>query len=146
MKPLHKRLARLAAALGGAALCWACNAPFIPVPPPAQTTTFSSELVAGEDGGQKTVWIAHGAPIPGASLARVYVFDVNFGAGVIAEAAVDGSYTSPPLDGTMGDRVEISYELPGKPRTSDLCFLLTTDSPDTGKGPSAPACPEPSSR
>jgi hypothetical protein len=125
MTRLRLRIARLALALGAAALCWACNAPFIPVPPPGQTTSFTSALVSDGAGGQKTVWIAHGEPFKDASLARFYVFDTNRMAGVIAEAAADGSYTSPPLDGAKDDRVDISYEQPGGAVSASTCFQLT---------------------
>jgi hypothetical protein len=138
MKPLHKRLVRLAAALGAAALCWACNAPFIPVPPPGETATFTSALVADDNGGQKTVWMAHGPANKDMASARVYVFDRTFGAGVIANAAADGSYDSPAMDGKKGDVVEISYERPDRALSGTLCVELTDMAVDTVDGPSAP--------
>ena len=55
MNKLRLRLLRLAVALGAFALCWACNAPFIPIPPPGQTTSFTSALVSDGAGGQKKV-------------------------------------------------------------------------------------------
>jgi hypothetical protein len=134
MNKLRLRIARIAVAVAGAALCWACNAPFIPIPPPQQTVSFSQALVSDGDAGQRTVWTAHGPPFPEAALARFYIFDTNRAAGVIAEAAADGSYTSPPMEGTLGDRVEISFETPGGATSSDTCFQLTEDVP------SAPKC------
>jgi hypothetical protein len=141
MNRLWLRIARLALTLGVAAACWACNAPFIPIPPPGQTATFTSALVSDDAGAPRTVWIAHGPANDFAHQARFFVFDDNRMAGVIAEAAADGSFDSPPMDGTQGDRVDIWFEIPkGAPSTS-VCFLLTTDSPLTTDGvPSAPRC------
>jgi hypothetical protein len=142
MTSLRRRLTRLALALGVAALCWACNAPFIPVPPP-QTVTFTSALVADDAGTTRTVWVAHGPAYPYAALHLAYVFDVNFGAGVIAEVAGDGSFTSPPMDGNEGDHVEISFETAAGALTPSVCFQLTTAVQSTPNGPSAPLCPTP---
>lgn len=137
MTKLRFRIVRLLLALGGtAALCWACNAPFIPLPPPAQTAAFSSDLVADGDGGTKTVWIAHGAANSVPAFAQVLVFDTNRAAGVIAGAAADGSYTSPPLDGTRGDRVEISFETVQGEISRSTCFQLV-------EGATAPGCQPP---
>ena len=36
MNAMRRRLAKLATLLGAVALLWACNAPFIPVPPPGR--------------------------------------------------------------------------------------------------------------
>jgi hypothetical protein len=112
---------------------WACNAPFIPVPPPGQSATFTSALVTDGTGAQKTVWTAHGPANADAAFARFFVFNTARGAGVIAQAAADGSYTAPPMDGTQGDDVEISYERPNGSRTAPVCFELVLGDP-------APAC------
>jgi hypothetical protein len=144
MKTLRLRIARLVIALGVAAACWACNAPFIPIPPPGQTATFTSELVADDGGAPRTVWIAHGPPNKGTVHARVFVFDTNRMAGVIAEAIDDGSYTSPPMDGDMGDQVEISFETAQGAQSQSLCLLLTTQTVvlmSNDNVPSAPRCP-----
>jgi hypothetical protein len=136
MNRLRLRIARIALALGVAALCWACNAPFIPIPPPGRTASFSSQLVPDGSGGQKTVWTAHGDAYKPASFARIFVFDTDRGAGVIAQALADGSYASPPMDGTAGDRIDISFETPASALSMSVCFLLVD-------GPSAPVCPSP---
>ena len=136
MNKLRLRIARIALALGVAALAWACNAPFIPIPPPGRTASFSSQLVSDGQGGQKTVWIAHGPAYQPASFAHVFVFDTDRSAGVIAQAAADGSYTSPPMDGVAMDRVEISYETPSFEVSTSVCFQLVD-------GASAPLCPSP---
>ncbi|HVU51308.1 MAG TPA: hypothetical protein VHL80_11510 [Polyangia bacterium] len=146
MTNLGLRLARLALALVGvAAVCWACNAPFIPIPPPGQTATFTSALVADGDGGTKTVWIAHGPPNPNAAFAHFDVFDADRMAGVIAEARDDGSFDSPPMDGTEGDRVLIHFEPKKGPSSMDVCFTLTTGTEvrEHETQPSAPLCPQP---
>jgi hypothetical protein len=145
MNKLWPRLARLALALGVAAACWACNAPFIPIPPPGQTATFTSELVSDGAGGQKTVWTAHGPPNNDAALARFFVFDDNRMAGVIAEAVADGSFTSPRMDGAEGDRVEINFETPAGAVSTPVCFQLTANTviPPGNTVPSAPRCPVP---
>jgi hypothetical protein len=135
------RFARLVLVIASAALVWACNAPFIPVTPPGETATFPSALVADGNGGQKTVWTAHGPAAANVAYARFYVFDASRGAGVIAQAMSDGSYTTPPMDGAMGDRVEISYETLAGALSARTCFLLTTEVQPTAGGPSAPRCP-----
>jgi len=135
MKPLglRLRLARLAVALGVVATLWACNAPFIPVPPPGQTS-FSSELVDDGAGGQKTVWITRGGINTNAALARFFIFDSTRGAGVIAAAKADGTYVAPAMDGTMGDHVQVFYETPTGDYSPEICLLLMD-------GATAPVCP-----
>jgi hypothetical protein len=134
MKPLRRRIARLAVALGVVALTWACNAPFIPVPPPGQSAAFTSALVSDGAGAQKTVWTAHGGPFASAASARFFIFDTERNAGVIAKALADGSYTSPPMDGAQGDHVQISYETTDGDLSASFCVLLM-------EGPTAPLCP-----
>lgn len=150
MSTLRFRIARIALALGVAAAVWACNAPFIPIPPPGQTATFTSELISDGDGGQKTVWLAHGpankyaalAAGPGALHARFFVFDTTRMVGVIAEAFDDGSFTSPPMDGTEGDTVAISYETAAGAHSMDVCFQLTTTTVMLPKNKNVPSAPE----
>jgi hypothetical protein len=137
MTKLRFRIVRLLLTLGGAAAsCWACIAPFSPLPPPGQTAAFTSELVADGDGGTKTVWVAHGAANSVPAFAQVLVFDTNRSAGVIAGAAADGSYISPPLDGTRGDRVEISFENVQGEISRSTCFQLIESA-------TAPGCQPP---
>ncbi len=144
MNRLWLRMARLALALGVAAACWACNAPFIPIPPPGQTATFTSALVADDAGAPKTVWIAHGPANQYASLARFFVFNKDRMTGVIAEAAADGSFDSPPMDGAEGDNVDINFETVKGAFSPEVCFQLTTTTemrPKDDNVPSAPKCP-----
>ena len=133
MWSLRRRLARLAVTLAAVALIWACNAPFIPVPPP-NNTTFTSMLVSAGDGGQKTVWITSGGPYPAAALAEFVIIDEPLGTGVVARAAADGSYQAPPMDGTQGDRVLIYFRTPQGEMGPEICKQLI-------EGPSpAPDC------
>ena len=71
MNALRRRFLKFATLLGAVALLWACNAPFIPVPPPG--ATFTSELVDDGAGGQKTVWITHGLPVEPTPRSRIYI-------------------------------------------------------------------------
>ena len=130
---LGPRFARLAAALGVVSLVWACNAPFIPVPPPGQTS-FSSALVSDGAGGQKTVWTTRGGVNGNAALARFFIFDDARGTGVIATAMADGSYEAPPMDGAENDHVQIFYETPQGDFSAEICVLLA-------EGPKALKCP-----
>jgi hypothetical protein len=134
MRRLRLRILRLAAALVGvAALAWACNAPFIPVPPPGMIS-FSSQLVSDGNGGQKTVWITQGGPNTDAALAIFYVFDAQQGAGVITTAAADGSFRTLPMDGAAGDQVHIYYRRPKGDYSLETCRVITEGVPD------APLC------
>jgi hypothetical protein len=134
MRRLRFRILRLLATLGVAALIWACNAPFIPVPPPGMIT-FSAVTVSDGNGGQKTAWITRGGPNGNAGSARFFVFDANVGAGVIATAAPDGSFVTSPMDGTPGDQVLINYYLTTTgDYSATACRVLTPDVPD------APIC------
>jgi hypothetical protein len=134
VRRLGLRLGRLAAALGLVSVIWACNAPFIPVPPPGQKTSFTSQVVDDGNGGQKTLWVAQGQTGEAPAFARVSVYDTDRGEGVIGLAMPDGSYTSPQFEGTRGDRIEISYETTEGVHSPNVCFLLM-------EGETAPRCP-----
>jgi len=136
---LRRRLLKLATLLGALTIFWACNAPFIPVPPPG--ATFTSALVDDGMGGQKTVWVTHCLPDTHASLATFYVFNERLQNGVIVVAGVDGTYTTPPIDGVLNDQILLSYRTPGGDYSDSLCLLLTTDV--VPGGVSAPRCPSP---
>ena len=132
-----KRIARLATLLASFAVVWACNAPFIPVPPPG--ANFTSMLITDSAGAQKTVWITHGLPSGQASFARYYVFNETLGAGIIATAAIDGTFTGTPMDGAMNDRIQLYYQTPGGDYSDSICLLLTEAT--VVPGGSAPSCP-----
>jgi hypothetical protein len=133
MKGLVPRLIRLAAGLATLALIWACNAPFIPVPPPAQAG-FASALVSDGSGGQKTVWTAAGTVGPQTETVRVFVINEGTGNGVVTSAAVDGTYKSPAFDGAKGDHVDIYFENHAGERSAIACLILQ-------EGALAPQCP-----
>jgi hypothetical protein len=120
---LRRRLARLAVTLLAVTTVWACNAPFIPVPPPNQVT-FTTAAVDDGSGGQKTVWITHGGPGSVAASAVVYIYDLDHGAGVLQQAGTDGSYDAPAMDGTRGDRVRVYYQTTEGEYSQDTCRLL----------------------
>jgi len=134
--PLRRRLLKLATLLSAFTILWACNAPFIPVPPPG--ASFSSALVDDGAGGQKTVWVTHGLPSENAAFAYFYIFNDRTKDGVITVAGADGSYAAPALDGMLNDHIRIAYETPAGAQSDSICLLLTTDVSPAG---SAPACP-----
>jgi hypothetical protein len=142
MNAMRRRLTRLATLLGAVTLLWACNAPFIPVPPPG--ASFTSQLVDDGAGGQKTVWITHGLPSSNAAFAYYYVINESLvpRAGIIAEAGADGTFTGMPLEGTMGDHIRMAYETPDGNQSDSICLLLTEEvSATTGSAP--PCLPSP---
>jgi hypothetical protein len=137
LNALRRRLLKLATLLGALTFFWACNAPFIPVPPPG--ATFTSELVDDGMGGQITEWTTHGLPSANAAGALFFIINTRLEEGVIIRAADDGTYTSPPFEGVVNDQIRISYSTPTGDNYSDsICLLLTTDVTATG---SAPLCP-----
>jgi hypothetical protein len=115
-----------------AALCLlACNAPFIPVPPPENV--FVSQLVADGTGNTRTVWVTEGKPDTRASLAKFFIFNNSRGTGVIVDANADGSYVAPAFDGTAGDRVFLSYVTQDGAESETVCRQLVEGDP-------APTC------
>lgn len=134
--PLRRRLLKLATLLGAFTILWACNAPFIPVPPPG--ASFTSALVDDGSGGQKTVWITHGLPSSNAAFAYFTIVNEKTQNGVITVAGSDGSYTAPSFDGVLNDHIKIAYKTPSGDQSDSICLLLTTDVSPAG---SAPACP-----
>jgi hypothetical protein len=120
---LRRRIIRLAATLTVVASLWACNAPFIPVPPPA--ATFTPLTVSDNAGGMKTVWITEGPAFSPAAGAAFSVYNLNLGRGVIVEANADGSYQAPPMDGAQGDRIRIYFTTPAQDASQDICQVLT---------------------
>jgi hypothetical protein len=132
MNGLRLRIARLAVALGVVSLIWACNAPFIPVPPPG--ATFTSELVSDGAGGMTTVWITHGDINDKAAFGRFFIFNDQTNRGVAIGAASDGTYVAPPIDGTMNDHIEIFFETTGGDRSATACLQLH-------EGPNELHCP-----
>lgn len=111
----------------------ACNAPFIPVPPP--DNVFVAQTLTDGSGAAKTTWITQGKPDTRAALAKFFIFNANLGSGVIVDANAEGAYVAPPLDGATGDRVFISYTAPDGRDSEVACRQLVEGDP-------APACPQ----
>jgi hypothetical protein len=136
MKALRRRIAKLGALLSGLCLLWACNAPSIPVPPPALAVAFASQQAVAPDGGTSTVWTAtQSNPIPLAASARFYLYDLNRGTGIIQIANPDGTFVTAPMEGDAGDRISIYYETSDGDLSDSVCLLLAD-------GPAAMRCPE----
>ena len=131
---LKRRLARLGVALGFVGAMWACNAPLIPVPPPA--ASFTSALVSDETGAQKTVWITNGHPGADAGGARFFIYDNDAGNGVIVRANDDGSYRAPAFPGTANDHVYIYYQTEAGQSSEVACRMLVD-----GVDPAPPCAP-----
>lgn len=113
-------------ALAAAVCLLACNAPFIPVPPP--DNTFKADVIS--DGTvSKTVWIAQGKPDSRAGLATFYFTNTNLHTGVFVEAQADGSYTAPAMDGTQGDRIFLYYVTPSGATSETVCRQLVEGDP-----------------
>lgn len=111
-----------------AAMCLlACNAPFIPVPPP--DNTFMSELVTDGTGNTRTVWITQGKPDSRASLATFYITNELLRTGVIVQARDDGSYTAPAMEGTRGDQIFLYYVTPSGSTSETVCRQLVETDP-----------------
>jgi len=110
----------------------ACNAPFIPVPPP--DNVFVQETLTDGSGNSRIVWITQGKPDTRAAGARFFIFNDALKSGVIVDAAADGSYVAPPLEGSMGDHVLVSFTAPSGEDSEVACRVLTEGDP-------APACP-----
>lgn len=120
----------------------ACVAPILTVPPPgAADIAFSSSIVAevdggtAADGGAQQLWIAQGGALPSASLATYYLRNRTLQNGVFAPAKADGSFASPPMEGALGDPIQIYYVTPTGDYSESICVLLMP-------GSSPPACPE----
>jgi len=100
-----------------------CNTPFIPIPPPADPT-FTPIVTTDPMGGTRTVWQARGPAMKEVESARVSLFNVDHGAGVIVRANADGSYVIGPFEGKMGDRIQIQYERTNGERSPGICRVL----------------------
>jgi hypothetical protein len=117
--PRGNRLLRwLAGVLAGASylLIFACNSTFIPIPPP--NPTFTESATPGE-------WQVHTPPDSRAVGARYYIYNVTTGSGLIQRASVtDGSMDAYPLQGQVGDRIEIHWEQSIADGSSTICRPL----------------------
>jgi hypothetical protein len=121
-------LRRLRWALAAAVCLLACNAPFIPVPPP--DNSFMSETLTDGTGNSRTFWVAQGKPDSRASLATFYIIDDTRGIGVVVEQAnADGTYTAPPFEGQTGDHIFIHYVTPAGSESETVCRQLVVGDP-----------------
>ena len=118
---------RLRGALALALCLLACNAPFIPVPPP--DNVFVEQSITDGTGNSRTVWITEGKPDARAGLAKFFIFNNTRGAGVIVDANADGTYVAPALDGTSGDHVFIYYVTQGGAESETVCRQLVEGDP-----------------
>jgi len=118
---------RLRGALALAFCLFACNAPFIPVPPP--DNVFVAQSITDGTGNSKTVWITEGKADARAGLANFFIFNDSRGTGVIVDASADGTYIAPALDGTSGDRVFIYYVTQGGAESETVCRQLVEGDP-----------------
>jgi hypothetical protein len=123
------RVARLATCCVAAAVMWACGPVYIPVPPPTTPTAFTLEVVTDAAGNARQQWIAEGGADERATDAVYFIFDQERNAGVIAGARPDGSYRSPPMEGTEGDHVFVHFRDTGGQDSATSCVLLSERRP-----------------
>jgi hypothetical protein len=111
----------------------ACNTPFIPIPPPGDPS-FKPIAMVDATGGQHVVWETSGGANQAMAAAQVYVYNRALGEGVIARAGADGAYVAAPIEGKLGDAIELFYETPKGERSIAICRILQ-------EGPAHTACP-----
>ena len=80
---------------------FACNSPFIPIPPP--DPTFSQDPSSGD-------WAVSLPPDARAIGSRYYIYNSTLGTGLIQKASADGSVYARPLQGQIGDSIYINWE------------------------------------
>jgi hypothetical protein len=135
MNARRRRWLKLGTLLCASALLWACTAPILTVPPPAEVA-FTTTVLTDSTGAPQTLWIASGAALEQAANSSYYVFNRTQGQGVIATGRNDGSFTAPPMAGNANDQVLVYYKTPFGDYSDSVCVLLTTDASP------APVCPE----
>jgi hypothetical protein len=108
----------LAAVVAGISfvLVFACNSPFIPIPPP--DATFTPGTTSGE-------WSVSTPPDSRAAGARFFIFNATLGSGIIQQASPDGSMAAYPLMGKVGDHVELHWEKSVADSSSVICRPLS---------------------
>lgn len=118
----------LALATGAGALLFvlsSCNSPFIPIPPPGDPS-FMPVTATDAAGATRTAWEVRGTPQSLMADAKVFVYNVDGGTGLIVHAGGDGAYVASPLDAKRGDRVEIHYETPHGQVSPEICRVVDT--------------------
>jgi len=130
-----RRWLRLGTLLAAAAGLWSCVAPILTVPPPG-AVTFKLAVVTDASGTQMNLWTAEGGPLEQAADADYFLINRTLHGGVIATARKDGSFTSPPMEGSEKDSIQIYYRTPTGDYSDSTCVLLS-------EGTSLPlaACP-----
>jgi hypothetical protein len=132
MRALGRRFLLLGPLLGGAALLWSCVAPILSVPPPGAIAFTTTVVVDQSTGLSQMEWIASGPKLAQAANGVYLIKNESLGGeGVIAPAANDGSFTAPPMPGSMNDHVLVSYQTPYGDYSDSLCVLLAVGSPAT---------------
>jgi len=119
-RPRGNRLLRwLSGLLAGASylLIFACNSPYIPIPPP--NPTFTESATPGE-------WEVSTPPDSRAIGARFYIYNATTGSGLIQRAAPDGSMDAYPLQGQVGDHIQLNWERSSVDGSSAICRPLGT--------------------
>ena len=113
----NRLLRWLAGALAGASylLIFACNSPYIPIPPP--NPTFTESTTAGE-------WEVSTPPDSRAIGARFYIYNATAGSGLIQAASPDGSMDAYPLRGQVGDHIQLNWERTIVDGSSTICRPL----------------------
>ena len=116
---------RLACAMPAPLLALAaCSTPSVPLPPPSVDL---AALTFSQKAPQQIVVI--GTPATAHANATFYIFDRNLGDGVIATAAANGSFESPPLAFTVGGSAEIYFVEPGGLRSETTCVTIELAQP-----------------
>jgi hypothetical protein len=105
MNPRKKRTSPwkwLAMVMAGLSLVvvFACNSPYIPIPPP--NPTFSQDS-SGD-------WAVYAPPDSRAIGADYYIYNSTLGSGIIQRADPQGGVYARPLQGQAGDNIYIHWE------------------------------------
>lgn len=135
MNARRRRWLKMGTLLCASALLWACTAPILTVPPPADLA-FATAMITDSNGAPQTLWITSGGAVEQAANASYFVFNRTQGQGVIATGRNDGSFTAPAMAGNQNDQVLVYYKTPFGDYSDSVCVLLTTAASP------APACPE----
>lgn len=117
IRPLLRWLGGLTAA-AALVVVFACNSPFIPIPPPDPTF---SESASPEQPGQ---WSVSSDVDSRARNALFFIFNASTGSGLIQRAASDGSMSAYPLYGRVGDHILIHWERSDGQSSSTICRPL----------------------
>jgi len=113
----NRLLRWLAAFIAGLSyvLVFACNSPYIPIPPP--NGSYSQDPASGD-------WSVSMPADSRAIGARYFVYNADLGSGLIQQTAPDGSMYAFPLHGVAGDRIEIHWEKSATDTSSTICRRL----------------------